>query len=182
MDWHPDKKANASKLYPTHGRKGKKMVGKPGKDELLREKNARYLDRWAEAFEARHNRPPTELEKRTVLMEGRVIKDYDRLRDAAVTRVVERKVDGADQLKDWVHGTEAAKKIDELMYGAQRAAEEARVQRNRARFDVRVACPIPLPVMERTRDGVAPKNLVCETFGITEPELESYLDAFFRND
>jgi hypothetical protein len=158
------------------------MTGKCGRDELLREKNAKYLDRWAEAYEQRHGKPPTDEQKRDVLMEGRVIKDYDRLRGASQTIRSDYVMEDVVPLEEYIRGEKAVAAIDARLEGPKLEAEKQRSIRSRARAELRAKCPIPFNVMRFLQAGSTTKELVAMTFDVTSDEVVSYIDAFFNND
>lgn len=179
MHWHEDKKASAPKFYPTNGRKGKKMVGKPGRDELMREKHAKHLARWEKAFIQRHNRPPTEEEKWAIIAEGRVGADLNRLRDIHTRTIESTELIDVDALKTSFMGQKAADDIDKLLAEREKAREDAESSKSLKRAKVRATCPIPFDVMKRLGSGIIAREAIQETFGIVPEEMERYFDAFF---
>ena len=176
MDWNPDTKAHASKFYPLHGRKGKKMIGKPGHDELIRSKHARFLSKWEKIFIERNGREPSEEEARTLIMEQKVIENYDRLRDIHSTTTVERVISDEKALRESVEGQRAVSAIDALM--GPKDTQEAH-QRNIQRGRLRGKCPIPLSVMNKLNAGQIGQAIVASTFDIQEQEVLQYINAFF---
>lgn len=187
MDWHSDKKAPASNFYPTRGRKGRKMTGKPGRDELVRARDAKWLNKWIEAFKLRHQRPPSDEEKYAVMRTGRLRAEYERLSNMNVVVIIDRDTndmlaDGRDPvayLKESIarmKAEEAARKAEEPSY---EYPTEEELERTRRIIKLRVECPVPIEMMRKVRDGKLDRDIVLEAFDLDAKQFAIYYDAMF---
>lgn len=188
MDWHGDTKAHASKFYPTNGRKGKKMTGKVGHDELMRARDSKWLSKWFEMFYTRHGRYPSTEEKYEVMLTCSLRAEYDRLSDVYRSVVIDRDV--SDMLAtEGSTSTYLEKSIDKMRAedAAAKAASpydytqatEAEIAARKIRFDLRTKCPIPVEMLRKVLEKKMPKETIMDVYDVTEADFKLYFDAMF---
>lgn len=188
MDWHGDTKSHASKFYPTRGRKGKKMSGKVGHDELLRAMDAKWLARWFEMFYTHHNRYPSTEEKYEVGATCKFRSEYERMADMSPTVIIDRDISNMLATKD---GTVAylEKSIDQMRANdaAVKAASpydytqptEAEIAARKIRNDLRQKCPIPVEMLRKVLEKKLPKDTIMEIYDVSEADFKLYFNAMF---
>lgn len=188
MDWHGDKKAPASKFYPTKGRKGKKMTGKPGHDELMRARDAKWLDKWMQMFKFRYQRFPSDEEKYEVMRTCRLRAEYERLSNMNVAVIIDR--DTSDMLADdrdpvaylkesiaRMRADEDARKVEIPPY---EPTTEDELERARRIMKLRVECPVPIEMMRKVRDGKMDRDIVLAAFDLSAAQFTIYYEALFK--
>jgi hypothetical protein len=189
LDWHGDKKAPASKFYPTKGRKGKKMTGKPGHDELVGERDAKWYDKWMDAYCKRHGVYPPDDVRYEVMRTHRLRAEYERLMETGTTYVVDR--DLSDMTADGRDPVAYLKESIERMKAEEAEEKKARglvqdnpddAERRQRRWDLRLKCPIPVDMMRKLKDGKMSRELLMEAYEVSADDFSLYYDAMFGPD
>lgn len=183
MHWHQDNKAPASKFYPTKGRKGKKMSGKPGRDELLRSRDCKWVEKWMEAFYKVHDRYPSTEEKYEVMRTARVRDEYEFLSGSdapavVIDREVETLASGADPVAYLSEAVER-QKAEEAAAPAFEAVTATEMSDAVAAGKLRARCPIPMDLFRNHRNGKMRKEVLMAAFELSSEEFDIYFTAMF---
>jgi hypothetical protein len=179
MDWHADRNTPAQKLYPSKGRKGKMMTGKPGRGELMAAKQGKWVNTYKKWYLIRHKTEPTKAQIDELIMTGMLAKEAARLSGENFTVILEVEVERmdngmkpADYLAISIANRKAEDEAKKMAEPANNCDEEARKMR------LRFGCPMPRNVIHRLMTGAVKPADICDVFGLTAQQVESYMEGF----
>lgn len=191
MDWHKDTTANASKLYPQVGRKGKAHTGSNGKVTLYREKHSKFLKKWRIAFAVRYKRAATDDEARIALDTGTVWEDIARWTSTGMTMVIKhpddcacdfckRNPDYCGPYQTVCAGLRASvdkRRVEDAAAAAAREANERSLQTLYRAHNLIGSCPFGDKVFERLASGAVSVEQIADAFSMTPEEIRNFIWA-----